>query len=150
MIKPPIEFHANSADVAWIFCKRGENVQVHARDSIPPEQKVDHIWPRFIEKSAYDNMSLNYEGALSDINEYEGQIEELKCEIDTLKEALMFYADPSTWILTEGHELRTIGTEDMEIADEPTPWGAKGTFMAGKTARIALGLSQTNLPKESE
>lgn len=68
------------------------------------------------------------------------RIKELEALCAAYRDALEFYGDPSSWSITEGHELRTLSSEDLETADEPTPWGAKGTFMAGKLAREALAL----------
>lgn len=66
------------------------------------------------------------------------KLQELSKLVKTYREALEHYADISTYTLTEGHELRTILRDDLQMADEPTPWGAKATYIGGRRAREAL------------
>ena len=85
---------------------------------------------------------------LQDRDTWKQRAEAAEQKVMELREALDYYADASSWKLTEGHNLNTLSTSeygspysDLEIADEPTPWGAKGTWMAGKRARKALSSS---------
>lgn len=60
-------------------------------------------------------------------------------EREGLVQALEYYSEVSTWELTEAKALRTIGDEDLEMADEGGPFApGSATWVAGKAAREAL------------
>lgn len=61
-----------------------------------------------------------------------------KADVKPLVEALENYADQSSWHCDGEGDWRVMSSSDIGMVDEPTPWGAKGTFMAGKAARSAL------------